>query len=445
MARMFGTDGVRGIANTELTCKMAYELGQAAAIVLTKGAHKPKLLIGRDTRISGDMLECALVAGICSVGATAVTVGVLPTPGIAYLTRKLGMDAGVVISASHNPVAYNGIKFFDGQGWKLPDALEDEIEALIDKGIQTLPGGAEVGMRQWLPDGAAQYRDFLYKQVNGSFAGMKIVLDCANGASSAIAPELFASLGADVIALHHHPDGHNINDACGSTHPQSMQEKVRQTGADIGLAFDGDADRLLVCDETGTMLDGDVIMGLCALDMKTRGQLKKDTLVVTVMSNIGLERSLREQGISLVKTDVGDRYVVEAMRKGGYNIGGEQSGHVLMTDLSTTGDGMQSALAFVQVVRRDGRKLSEQRRKIRIYPQVLVNAHVHAAHKNNYAAHPAIAAKMAELERAYADNGRVLIRPSGTEHLIRVMIEGPDEQQMYAHARELADLMEQYL
>ena len=224
-----------------------------------------------------------------------------------------------------------------------------------------------------------------------------------------------------------------------------MQEKVRQTGADIGLAFDGDADRLLVCDETGTMLDGDVIMGLCALDMKTRGQLKKDTLVVTVMSNIGLERSLREQGISLVKTDVGDRYVVEAMRKGGYNIGGEQSGHVLMTDLSTTGDGMQSALAFVQVVRRDGRKLSEQRRKIRIYPQVLVNAHVHAAHKNNYAAHPAIAAKMAELERAYADNGRVLIRPSGTEHLIRVMIEGPDEQQMYAHARELADLMEQYL
>ena len=445
MARMFGTDGVRGIANTELTCEMAYALGRAGAQVLTRGTHKPRILIGRDTRVSGDMLECALVAGILSTGAVAVTAGVIPTPGIAYLTQKLQMDAGVVISASHNPVAYNGIKFFDQNGRKLPDAVEDAIEAHIKTPQAQCVGGAEVGYREVLTGAEAMYESFLRNQSRQPLDGLTIAMDCANGASAAIAPQLFSKLGAMVHAIHHTPDGLNINERCGSTHPQDLQALVRETGADIGLAFDGDADRLIACDDAGELVDGDVVMGLLALSMKQRGELKDDTLVVTVMSNLGLELSLKEHGIRLVKTDVGDRYVLEEMLRGGYNIGGEQSGHVLLTDLSTAGDGMQTAIALCNVLLDAQQPLSVLKKQICIYPQVLVGAHVKPENKHAYQQDAAICDMIAELETAYAGNGRVLIRPSGTEHLIRVMMEGPDQQLMEQQAHALARLMEERL
>lgn len=445
MARMFGTDGVRGIANTELTCELAYALGRAGAQVLAKGAHKPRILIGRDTRVSGDMLECALVAGILSTGAIAVTAGVIPTPGIAYLTQRLQMDAGVVISASHNPVAYNGIKFFDQNGRKLPDAVEDEIEAHIQAPAEEPVGGAEVGHREELTGAEAMYELFLRNQSRRQLDGMTIAMDCANGASAAIAPQLFSKLGAMVHAIHHTPDGLNINEHCGSTHPQDLQALVRETGADIGLAFDGDADRLIACDENGELVDGDVVMGLLALSMQKRGELKDDTLVVTTMSNLGLELSLKEHGIRLVKTDVGDRYVLEEMLRGGYNIGGEQSGHVLLTDLSTAGDGMQTAIALCNVLLEAQQPMSKLKQQIRIYPQVLAGAHVKPENKQAYLEDEAISAMIDELQALYEGKGRVLVRPSGTEHLIRVMIEGPDQQQMEQQAQALAQLMEERL
>ncbi len=440
MGSLFGTDGVRGIANVELTGELAFALGRASALVICRNSAQPRILIGMDTRISGDMLESALIAGILSAGANAVSVGVLPTPGIAYLVRQLQYDAGVVISASHNPVVYNGIKFFDSNGEKLPDALEDEIEALlVNEGQKRNPN---VGRHLRIDGAESMYMDFLFSQVERPLIGMTVVLDCANGASSHIAPALFNRLGVTVHEMHCEPNGLNINEHCGSTHPKSLQKAVVELGADIGLAFDGDADRLIACDEKGELVDGDVIIGLLALSMKEEGKLKKDCVVVTQMSNMGLELSLRPHSIHLVKTAVGDRYVHEAMQEGDYNLGGEQSGHVLLPDRSTTGDGMQTAIAFLGVLQKARMPLSELRKNIRILPQVLTGAKVKADCKQKYVE---IADAVNALQEAYADCGRVLIRPSGTEHLIRIMIEGPDLEKMEQEADELRRLMEQFI
>lgn len=444
MSRLFGTDGVRGIANKDLSCELAFKLGQSGAYVLAKKTGNPRIVIGKDTRVSGDMLEAALCAGICSTGATAVLAGVIPTPGIAFLTNQFNFDAGVVISASHNPVEYNGIKFFDRNGYKLPDEIEDEIEAQLDN-IRDLPTGTNIGKVINRPDLVGEYEEFLLKQCDKSLKGLKIALDCANGASSKIAPELFRKLGAEVMEFHNAPDGFNINEGCGSTHIESISEIVKSCGADIGLSFDGDADRLIACDETGEIVDGDVILGICAADMKKRGVLKQNTLVVTVMSNVGLELSMKKEGISLLKTAVGDRYVLEAMQKHGCNIGGEQSGHIIFGDLSTTGDGMQTAVQLINVMVRSGKKLSELKKLIEILPQVLVNAKVKKERRNSYLEDEVIAGKIKELEQAYNGNGRLLIRPSGTEPLIRVMIEGYDQQKLENDAKQLAALIESRL
>lgn len=443
MARLFGTDGVRGIANRELTAEMAYKLGQAGATVLANHTRKPTILIGRDPRISSDMLEGALMAGICSVGAHAATVGVIPTPGIAYLVRELGMDAGVVISASHNSVEYNGIKFFDKDGFKLPDHIEDEIEKEINKDRRNiLPIGKNVGGRKILDSRTRRYMNFLVSQSVGDLSQMHIAIDCANGASSSYAPQIFEELGARVTAVYNHPDGWNINDNCGSTHPDKIREVVLQSGADIGLAFDGDADRFIACDSEGKIIDGDVLMGIIAADMKRKGKLAKDTLVVTVMSNMGLEIAMKEEGIQLVKTAVGDRYVVEEMVKNGYNFGGEQSGHILFGDYTTTGDGILTAIKLINIMLNTQKSLAELAAFIKILPQCLVNANIDGEGKKNYMENKKIAAEIKKLEEHYEGKGRLLIRPSGTEPLVRIMIEGTDQMQMEEHATSLAKLME---
>ena len=442
MVRICGTDGVRGIANSELSCDLAFKLGRAGAMVLAKNNSRPKILIGRDTRISGDMLESALVAGLCSMGADVVCAGVIPTPGVSYLVQKLQMDAGVVISASHNPVQYNGIKFFDASGMKLPDELEDEIQLAMDAQVEYIPTGADVGTCTRDAGLIDVYREFLAANAGRSLSGMTIALDCANGASSPIAKDLFEGLGATVHVIHNTPNGTNINDHCGSTHPEHLVQLVKDTGADIGLSFDGDADRLIACDETGNLMDGDVVMGILAIDLKQKGKLPKDTLTATVMSNLGLTIAMEKNGIRVVKTGVGDRYVMEEMLRSGYTIGGEQSGHVIMLHLSNTGDGMQTGLALIGAILDSGKKASELAAQIEILPQVLVNAHVGPTQKNKYMEDPEIAALIAEIEEEYKDNGRLLVRTSGTEHLIRVMIEGHDQQAMERHAHALADLME---
>ena len=441
MARLFGTDGVRGIANSELSCELAYKLGQAGALVLAQGAREPNILIGRDTRISGGMLECALVAGICSTGAHARVCGVLPTPAISYLTRELRMDAGVVISASHNPVEYNGIKFFSSTGFKLPDEIEDQIEALL-QAPHSLPDGAGVGDRRDAADAKQRYFAFLKGQCRQDLSGIRVALDCANGASSEIAPQLFESLGARVFVSHNQPDGHNINDACGSTHPEAISAFTKEVGADIGFAFDGDADRLIACDGKGNILNGDYIIGICAKDLKDRGELANDTAVVTVMSNMGLEIAMKKEGIRLVKTAVGDRYVMEEMQRLGHILGGEQSGHIIFLNHSTSGDGMQTALQVLQVMARTQRSIEELAAPIEILPQVLVCAKVSPQKKHCYMEDPVIKGAMEKLQQEYEGKGRLLVRPSGTEHLIRVMIEGTDEKRMQAQAQELAELME---
>lgn len=440
MARLFGTDGVRGIANRELDSGLAFDLGQAGAISLSNGRN-PRILIGKDTRISCDMLEAALAAGICSTGGEAVLAGVVPTPGIAYLTRHLEMDAGIVISASHNPAEYNGIKFFDRNGYKLPDEQEDEIERLISEKNYKLPNGSGVGRIAAAHEATEEYVKFLCRQ-GTDFSGLKIVVDCANGSSSEYAARIYRNLGAEVIALSDDPDGININQLCGSTHPEHMCGEVVKHGADIGLAFDGDADRLIACDAKGRLVDGDRIMGICAINLKSTGRLAKDTLVVTVMSNLGLELSMKERGIELSKTTVGDRYVLERMMEKGFVLGGEQSGHVIFSYLSTAGDGMQTGIQLVNAMVESGKALEQLASQIDILPQCLVNAHVSAEKKYKYMEDGDIAAMISELEHEYNGRGRLLIRPSGTEHLVRVMIEGPDQRLMEEQATRLARLME---
>ncbi len=445
MSRLFGTDGVRGVANKELTPLLAMQLGQAGASVLTKEtSHKPTIMVGCDTRVSGDMLANALMAGVCSVGANAVYVGVVPTPAVAYLTRKNHMDAGVVISASHNPVEFNGIKFFDANGYKLPDAMEDEIEAIIKNDMKDLafPTGTEIGSITYRTDAREDYVKHATEAIPVDLHGMKIVADCAEGASYYTSVEALKLLGADVVAIHNNPDGTNINAGCGSTHMEELMERVKAEKADVGLAFDGDADRLLAVDEKGNKVDGDQIMGIVGNYLKEQKKLKKDTIVATVMSNLGFFLMGEKQGIHMEQTKVGDRYVLERMRQIGANLGGEQSGHVIFLDENTTGDGLLSALHLLQVLVDTKKPLSELATIMEVLPQALVNAKVPNDKKNSYMENPQIADAIDALTKKFAGEGRVLIRPSGTEPLVRVMIEGRDQNRIQEEAEKLAALIE---
>ncbi len=445
---LFGTDGVRGVANTELTGELAFRLGRAGAYVLTKETkHAPRILVAMDTRISGDMLESALVAGICSVGAHAVVAGVIPTPAVAYLVRKYRLDAGVMISASHNPVEYNGIKFFNQEGYKLSDALEEEIESIILSHPEVVPSptGMGLGSREYAEEALEDYLAFLTATTTEKFDGIKVALDCANGAAYKAAPLAMLDLGASLCIIHNEPDGTNINDKCGSTHIEDLQELVVKNKADIGFAFDGDADRCLAVDETGSLIDGDKILAICGLDMKERGVLAKDTIVGTVMSNLGLTMLGREKNINILQTAVGDRYVLERMLADGYNIGGEQSGHVIFLDHNTTGDGVLTAIQLLSVLKRSGEKASVLASVMQTMPQVLVNARVSNEKKNRYMEDPAVLQGIAALEEKFSQDGRVLIRTSGTEPLVRVMIEGTDIEKMDREARKLAALLEERL
>ena len=445
MARLFGTDGVRGVANEELTPLLAMQLGQAGAYVLTKEKeHKPTIMVGCDTRISGDMLANALMAGVCSVGANAVYVGVMPTPAIAYLTKKYKVDAGVVISASHNPVEFNGIKFFDGNGYKLSDELEDEIEALIKSNMKDVkfPTGAQVGKIKYRTDAREEYINHSIKAVPVDLSNLKIVVDCAEGASFYTSIEALKELGANIIAIHNMPDGTNINANCGSTHMEELQARVVFEKANVGLAFDGDADRLLAVDEKGEIIDGDQIMAIIGNHMKNKGTLKKDTIVVTVMSNLGFTIMARENGINTEQTKVGDRYVLERMREIGASLGGEQSGHVIFLDENTTGDGLLSALHLLEVMVDTGKPLSELANIMTVLPQALVNAMVPNHKKDSCMEYPEIAEAIAKLEEKFSGEGRVLIRPSGTEPKVRVMIEGKNQDEINKDAKELAELIQ---
>lgn len=445
MGRLFGTDGVRGVANEELTPTLAMELGQAGAYVLTReNEHKPTIMVGCDTRISGDMLANALMAGACSVGANVVYVGVVPTPAVAYLTRKYKVDAGVVISASHNPVEFNGIKFFDGNGYKLPDALEDEIEELIKSGMEGVkfPTGSSVGKIKYRTDAREEYINHAMKAIPVSLEGKKIVVDCAEGAAFYTSVEALKELGATVVAIHNNPDGTNINANCGSTHMEELMARVVYEGADIGLAFDGDADRLLAVDEKGQRVDGDQIMAIVGNHMKNQGILRDNTIVATVMSNLGFFLMGKAHGINIEQTKVGDRYVLERMKEIGANLGGEQSGHIIFLDENTTGDGLLSALHLLQVLVETGKTLSELSSIMEVLPQALVNARVPNHKKESYMEYPEIAEAIEELSGKFAGEGRVLIRPSGTEPLVRVMIEGKDQEQIEKEARNLAELIQ---
>lgn len=445
MSRLFGTDGVRGVANDELTPLLAMQLGQAGAFVLTReNMHKPTIMVGCDTRISGDMLANALMAGICSVGANAVYVGVIPTPAVAYLTRKYKVDAGVVISASHNPVEFNGIKFFDGNGYKLPDALEDEIESYIKNDMSGIkfPIGSNVGKIKYRTDAREEYINHSIQAVGVDLTGLKIVVDCAEGASYYTSVEALRELGGNIVAIHNMPDGTNINANCGSTHMQELQARVVYEKANIGLAFDGDADRLLAVDEQGNIVDGDQIMAIVGNHMKEKGELSGDTIVATVMSNLGFFLMGQQNGIHMEQTKVGDRYVLERMREIGASLGGEQSGHIIFLKENTTGDGLLSALHLLKVLVETEKPLSELAAIMEVLPQALVNAKVPNHKKEKYMDYPEIADAIQKLDEKYAGEGRVLIRPSGTEPLVRVMIEGKDKKMIDDDAKQLAELIQ---
>jgi len=448
MRKLFGTDGVRGIANEAITVELAYRLGQAGAYVLTKeNKHKATILIGRDTRISGEMLDAAMIAGICSVGADAISIGVVPTPAVSYLTREYEADAGIVISASHNSVEYNGIKFFNREGYKLSDDIELEIERLLanDNKDIILPTGISIGRVIRRNESIFDYIRYAKRQINTPLEGLKVVIDCANGASYVSAPEAIRELGAEVIIIHNEPDGTNINKKCGSTHMDDLQTYVIQVEADLGLAFDGDADRCLAVDEKGNIVDGDQLMAICAKHMKENGTLKKNTVVATVMSNLGFFKMGENHDIHIEQTKVGDRYVLENMIENGYNLGGEQSGHIIFLDENTTGDGLLTALHIMEVMKLSKKSLSDLASIMTVLPQVLINAKVNSKKKNDYLSDSIIKEAIAEVEAKFDGNGRVLIRPSGTEPLVRVMIEGEDIKLLHSEATTLATLIEKRL
>jgi phosphoglucosamine mutase len=447
MGKYFGTDGVRGIANSQLTPELAFKIGRVGGYVLTrhKQEGKPKVVIGRDTRISGHMLESALLAGLLSVGAEVIRLGVISTSGVAYLTRALGADAGVMISASHNPFPDNGIKFFGSNGFKLSDEVEAEIEQYLDAAEDTLPRptGEQIGTVLDFLEGGQKYLSHLKSTVTERFDGIKVVLDCANGAVSSLAARLFADVEAEVITIGANPNGININEQCGSTHPEKLQEEVVKHKAHLGLSFDGDADRCIAVDENGEIVDGDYIMAICARALKAKGKLNNNTVVTTVMANMGFFKAMEEAGINTTKTAVGDRYVVEEMLRGGYNLGGEQSGHIVFLDYNTTGDGLLTGLQLLNIIKETGKPLSELKQVMTKYPQILVNVRV--ADKTKLAGNAAIEQIIKDVEAELAGNGRVLVRPSGTEPIVRVMAEGPDEAQLQQLVDRIAQVVEREL
>jgi len=441
---MFGTDGVRGVAGMELTIELAMKLGQAGAYALTKEKeHQPTIIVGCDTRISGGMLANALMAGICSVGANAIYAGIVPTPAIAYLTRKHKVDAGVVISASHNPMEFNGIKFFNGEGYKLSDALEDEIEALIKNNMKhvPMPTGTGIGRIEYRLDIKEEYIAFMKRHAAVDLSGLKIVVDCAEGAAYYTSVKTLKDLGANLVPIHVNPDGTNINANCGSTHMSELRARVVYEKADVGIAFDGDADRMMAVDEMGNVIDGDQIMAIIGNHMKRQGLLKKDTIVVTVMTNLGFSLMGDREGLNIEKTKVGDRYVLEHMLEHGYNLGGEQSGHIIFLDDNTTGDGLLSALRLLKVMVDTKQKLSDLAGIMEVLPQALVNAKVPNHKKEHYMEYSEIADAVKALEKKFHGEGRVLIRPSGTEPMVRVMIEGKDQKAIMEEAEKLAALI----
>ncbi|HEM5990775.1 TPA: phosphoglucosamine mutase [Streptococcus suis] len=443
MGKYFGTDGVRGEANVELTPELAFKLGRFGGYVLSQHeTDVPRVFVARDTRISGQMLEAALIAGLLSVGIHVYKLGVLATPGVAHLVKTEKASAGVMISASHNPAQDNGIKFFAGDGFKLDDALEAEIEALLDAEEDTLPRPSAKGLGDVVeyPEGLRKYQQFLVS-TGTDLDGMKVALDTANGAAATSARQIFVDLGADLTVMAEKPDGLNINEAVGSTHPEKLQELVKETGSQIGLAFDGDSDRLIAVDENGDLVDGDRIMYIVGKYLADRGLLAKNTIVTTVMSNLGFHKALDREGIEKAVTAVGDRYVVEEMRKEGYNVGGEQSGHVILMDYNTTGDGQLTAVQLTKIMKETGKKLSELAAEVTIYPQKLVNIRVENSMKDKAMEVPAIAAIIEKMEAEMAGNGRILVRPSGTEPLLRVMAEAPTDAEVDYYVDTIADVV----
>jgi len=442
---LFGTDGVRGIANQDLNVNLCLRIARAAATVLRrKGGTRPKVVMGRDTRMSGDMIEAAMIAGFCSAGADVIPVGVLPTPGIAYLARMLDVDMGAVISASHNTFEFNGIKFFSHQGFKLPDTVEQDIEHRVQSNEQLdHPVGANLGSRLEPRHVEARYFNYLRSLAPADLQGMRVVLDCANGAVSELAPVLFRELGAEVTAIHCAPDGRNINARCGATQPDVVAAAVREQGADIGLSFDGDADRLLLSDETGRVVDGDQILAITARALDAQGRLAKKMVVGTVMSNLGLERALTKMGMTLVRTQVGDRYVLEQMVERGAVLGGEQSGHIIFLDHATTGDGLVTALQLLGILRESGEKLSALATVMESCPQQTVNVTVPSV--NDWETHECIRQAIDEASKDLGDEGRVLVRASGTEPKIRVMVEAYQQEKVTRWTTYLAHVIEEHL
>ncbi|MBO8178747.1 MAG: phosphoglucosamine mutase [Bacillus sp. (in: Bacteria)] len=443
MGKYFGTDGVRGVANSELTPELAFKLGRFGGYVLTKDTDRPKVLIGRDTRISGHMLEGALVAGLLSIGAEVMRLGVISTPGVAFLTKALGAQAGVMISASHNPVADNGIKFFGPDGFKLSDEQEAEIEKLLEMEKDELPRpvGADLGQVSDYFEGGQKYLQYLKQTVDEDFSGIHIALDCAHGATSSLAPHLFADLEADLSTMGASPNGLNINDGVGSTHPEALAKFVLEKGADVGLAFDGDGDRLIAIDENGNVVDGDQIMYICAKYLNEQNRLKHGTVVSTVMSNLGFHKGLEALGIQSVQTAVGDRYVVEEMKKNGYNLGGEQSGHIIFLDYNTTGDGLLTGLQLVNIMKMTNKKLSELVGEMQKFPQKLVNVRVNDKHR--VMENEKVKDIIAQVEDEMNGNGRILVRPSGTEPLVRVMAEAPTEEACESYVERIAAVVKE--
>ncbi|MBQ8331212.1 MAG: phosphoglucosamine mutase [Clostridia bacterium] len=448
MGRLFGTDGVRGIANTELTCERAMEIGRAAATVLADGCRRrPTFVIGCDTRASSDMLGSALIAGLCSVGADVIQLGVVPTPAVAYLVGLYKADAGVMISASHNPAEFNGIKIFSGNGLKLPDMLEERIEEIVLDKIRSMatPIGGEVGKLTYAKDAAADYVRHVKSTAHCCLEGLKIAIDCANGSASVTAPTLFRELGADVHVLHSAPDGVNINRDCGSTHMESLSEYVVKNGLDCGVAFDGDADRCLCVDEKGNLIDGDRIMAICALDLNNRGKLNRSTVVGTIMTNFGFGKFCEANGLHFVATKVGDRYVLEEMLLENYSFGGEQSGHIIFRDFATTGDGQLTAVQLLIMMKTQGKSLAELASVMTRYPQTMVNLKISPEGKIAFYNDPEVNRVIQETTEELGKNGRIVVRPSGTEPLIRIMVEGMDEEQITEVAGRVASVITERL
>ena len=448
MGRLFGTDGARGVANSELTCELAMKIGRAAAMVLaSENIKRPKVMIGKDTRISSDMLESAIASGLCSVGADVLLLGVVPTPAVAFLVKEKGFDAGIMISASHNPCEYNGIKIFKSDGYKLPDSLEEKIEEIIldETVIPPVCVGKDVGRVTTDETYVEDYVRHIYKTSEYIFSDMKVAFDCANGSACVTAPKLFSTLGAECSFISCEPDGVNINDNCGSTHLENLKKYVVENSLEAGFAFDGDADRLLAVDHEGNTVDGDKIIAICSEDLKKRGKLKNDTVVVTVMSNMGLLKFCDERDIKYETTKVGDRYVLENMLENGHIIGGEQSGHVIFFDYANTGDGQLTAVQVMNVMKRTGKTLKELSKEMEVYPQVMKNVRVSNIGKVRYSKDEEIKKAIVQAEKELNGNGRVLVRVSGTEPLVRVMLEGKDEELIERLCTEIAEVVRERL